>query len=127
MKCLIQDNNDYNKVLRSLRKYNMLAYKKIIFDVLPQLRNGKLVGDKIKRATYRVELPCDAKFKYIHGQVYLIYQKHKHIIDLITIEPSDILIKLHGSLCDTLDGVPITSERDLFKLNLYKLVKEDIK
>ena len=34
------DENDFRKRERSVRKYNMLAYKKLTFEYYPELRRG---------------------------------------------------------------------------------------
>ena len=38
------NENEFKKLERSLKKYNMLAYKKLIFDFYPSLRDGKFLG-----------------------------------------------------------------------------------
>ena len=41
------DENDFRKKERSVRKYNMLAYKKLLFDYYPSLREGNFLGTLI--------------------------------------------------------------------------------
>ena len=38
------DENDFRKKERSVRKYNMLAYKKLTFTYYSELRNGNFLG-----------------------------------------------------------------------------------
>ena len=38
------NENEFKKLERALKKYNMLAYKKLNFEYYPSLRNGKFVG-----------------------------------------------------------------------------------
>ena len=38
------NENEFRKKERSVKKYNMLAYKKLIFDYYPQFREGKFEG-----------------------------------------------------------------------------------
>ena len=38
------DENEFKKLERSLKKYNMLAFKKLYFEYYPQLKEGKLLG-----------------------------------------------------------------------------------
>ena len=35
------NENEFKKLERSIKKYNMLAYKKLYFEYYPSLRNGK--------------------------------------------------------------------------------------
>ena len=43
------DENDFKKRERSLKIYNMLAYKKLMFEYYPSLRNGEFLGDIISQ------------------------------------------------------------------------------
>ena len=38
------NENDFRKKERTVRKYNMLAYKKLLFDYYPGLREGNFQG-----------------------------------------------------------------------------------
>ena len=39
------NEDEYRKLERSLKKYNMVAYKKLMFDYYPKLRSGEFVGE----------------------------------------------------------------------------------
>ena len=41
------DENEFKKLERALKKYNMLAFKKINFEYYPALRNGKFLGELV--------------------------------------------------------------------------------
>ena len=41
------DENNFRKLERSLKKYNMVAYKKLMFDFYPKLRSGEFVGELV--------------------------------------------------------------------------------
>lgn len=41
-----QNENDFRKRERTLKKYNMLAYKKLVFGIYPELKNGNFLGKK---------------------------------------------------------------------------------
>ena len=43
------DENEFKKLERALKKYNMLAFKKINFEYYPALRNGKFLGELVKK------------------------------------------------------------------------------
>ena len=38
------NENEFKKLERSLKKYNMLAYKKLLFEYYPSLRDGNFIG-----------------------------------------------------------------------------------
>ena len=73
------NENEFKKLERALKKYNMLAYKKLNFEYYPALRNGKFVGvmtsqnKKAGTETYELKLPSDNMFTQVHGDVKLIY------------------------------------------------------
>ena len=41
------NENEFRKLERALKKYNMLAYKKLNFDYYPSLRGGKFLGELV--------------------------------------------------------------------------------
>ena len=41
------NENEFKKLERALKKYNMLAFKKLTFDYYPALRNGEFVGELV--------------------------------------------------------------------------------
>ena len=127
------DENDFRKKERSVRKYNMLAYKKLTFEYYPELRKGNFLGTKISpneqdnTDSYELELPTDALFTKIHGPIklhYIVYEQAKTIM-LNTITPEDILSEGHQSELVTYKGVMVSkqhSEKDLFKINLLNML-----
>ena len=63
------DENFFKKLERSLKKYNMVAYKRLMFEYYPKLRNGEFVGELIsinkheQTETYELKLPTDSLIK----------------------------------------------------------------
>ena len=43
------NENEFRKKERAVKKYNMLAYKKLIFDFYPSFREGKFEGILISK------------------------------------------------------------------------------
>ena len=129
------NENEFHKLERSLKKYNMLAYKKLYFDYYPSLKEGKLLGeivstnDKLGTVTYELSLPTDELFKKVHGTIklrYHVYEEQK-IVMLDTIIPEDILTEGHQSELVTYKGVMISkqhSEKDMFKINLLNMLNK---
>ena len=123
------DENDFRKKERSVRKYNMLAYKKLTFNYYPELRKGTFLGKEVKKddknhtVSYELLLPTDELFKKVHGPIVLHYTvyKEKNIILLTNITPEGILDEGHRAELSTYKGVMISKtnpEKDMFKINL---------
>ncbi len=124
------NENEYRKLERALKKYNMLAFKKLNFEYYPALRNGKFIGelmasDKVNNTeTYELKLPSDHLFQQVHGEVklrYIVY-KNQNVVMLETIMPTDILLEGHVAELTTYKGVMISkanAEKDKFMINLF--------
>ena len=123
------NENEFKKIERSLKKYNMLAYKKLIFDYVPSLRDGNFVGVIVSQNSkegivkYELKLPTDRMFAKVHGDIvlhYTLYENQK-LIMLDTITPEEILSEGHQKELTTYKGVMVSkshADRDMFKINL---------
>ncbi len=129
------DENDFRKKERSVRKYNMLAYKKLTFNYYPELRKGTFLGKEVKRddknntVSYELLLPTDELFKKVHGPIVLHYTVYndKNIILLTNITPEGILDEGHRAELSTYKGVMISKtnpEKDMFKINLLNMLQK---
>ena len=129
------NENEFKKLERSIKKYNMLAYKKLYFDYYPSLKEGNFLGvllstDSTKNTkTYELQLPTDAMFAKVHGAIklyYIVYENEK-IVMLDKFEPIDILSEGHQSELVTYKGVMVSkehSEKDMFKINLLNMINK---
>lgn len=129
------NENEFRKKERAVKKYNMLAYKKLIFEFYPGFREGKFGGVVVsKNATegyskYELKLPTDAMFSKVYGDLvlhYTVYENQK-IVMLNNITPDDILTEGHQKELSTYKGVPISkshAEKDMFKINLLNMLGE---
>ena len=117
------NENEFRKLERALKKYNMLAFKKLNFEYYPSLRKGEFLGELISTdtkkgtETYELKLPSDHLFTQVHGEVKL-----KDIVMLETIEPTDILLEGHVAELSTYKGVMISkanADKDKFMVNLF--------
>ncbi len=129
------NENEFKKLERALKKYNMLAFKKLNFDYYPALRNGKFLGEKVasdkKNGTerYELRLPSDKMFAQIHGEVKLIYTVHtkEMVVMLEEITPSKILLEGHMSELTTYKGIMISkanASKDMFKIDLLNMLQD---
>jgi hypothetical protein len=127
------NESEYRKKERSLRKYNMLAYKKLIFDYYPKLRDGNFIGMMINKneetntTYYELELPSDILFSRVHGVIKLHYSVNldNNLITFDTITPEEILTEGHRTELSTYKGVMISNEhkeKDRFKIELMNML-----
>lgn len=129
------NENEFHKLERSLKKYNMLAYKKLYFEYYPKLKSGSFLGEIVstnkekETITYELKLPTDVKFAKVHGEIklnYIVYKREK-IIMLNKIEPIEILSEGHQSELVTYKGVMVSkqhSDKDIFKINLLNMLQK---
>ena len=127
------NENEFRKKERAVKKYNMLAYKKLIFDIYPGFREGNFEGVVVSRNTqegitkYELKLPTDTMFAKVYEDIVLHYTvyENQRIVMLDNITPDDILIEGHQKELTTYKGVPISkshAEKDMFKINLLNML-----
>ncbi|MDD6878920.1 MAG: hypothetical protein PUD59_01665 [bacterium] len=129
------NENDFRKKERTVRKYNMLAYKKLVFEYYPEIRNGNFLGEKVSvnkkenTSDYELKLPTDELFAKVHGEIrvhYTVYEDKK-IVLLTNITPEGILDEAHRTELSTYKGVMISKsnpEKDMFKVNLLNMLQK---
>ena len=120
------NENEFRKYERSLKKYNMLAYKKLYFSFYPSFKEGKFSGeivsinDQNNSKNYELKLPTDIMFSKVHGGIklhYTVYFNEK-IVMLNKITPEGILELLK------LTTYKEKQEKDMFKINLLKMLQK---
>ena len=128
------NENEFRKLERALKKYNMLAFKKLNFEYYPALRSGNFLGEKISQnkqeqtETFELKLPSDRMFTQVHGDVkliYVVYNKDKRVI-LTTITPAEILLEGHQKELTTYKGIMISknnASKDMFKVDLLSMIQ----
>lgn len=130
------NENEFRKKERAVKKYNMLAYKKLVFDYYPAFREGNFKGVIISKNTkekitkYEVKLPTDRMFAKVHGDMtlrYTVYENQK-LLMLDTITPEEILNEGHQKELATYKGVMVSkshAKRDMFKIDLLNMLNKE--
>lgn len=130
------NENEFKKKERSVKKYNMLAYKKLMFEYYPSLREGNFLGVAISTNSstgitkYELKLPTDKTFSKVHGDIVLHYSVYENgkIVLLNTLTPEDILTEGHQTQLSTYKGIMVSNnhkEQDMFKINLLNAINKD--
>ena len=128
------NENDFRVKERTVRKYNMLAYKKMMFEYYPKLKTGEFLGTVVSEnkdgsIMYDLPLPTDEMFSKVHGVItlhYTVYQDKKVIL-LTNITPEGILEEGHRSELNAYKGVMVSKtnkEKDMFKINLLNMMNK---
>ena len=129
------NENEFRKKERAVKKYNMLAYKKLIFEYYPSLREGEFKGVIVSKNTkekidkYELKLPTDVMLSKVHGDIVLHYSVYKNqkIVMLDTITPEEILNEGHQKELTTYKGVMVSkshADKDMFKINLLNMMEK---
>ena len=128
------NENDFRVKERTVRKYNMLAYKKMTFEFYPKMKNGEFLGKSVGDTKdggimYELALPTDEMFAKVHGIITLHYTvfPDKKVILLTNITPEDILEEGHRSELTAYKGVMVSKsnkEKDMFKINLLNMMNK---
>ena len=129
------NENEFRKLERAVKKYNMLAYKKLYFEYYPSLKEGNFLGDIVSTnsgnnsISYELALPTDHLFAKVHGVMklhYIVYPDSK-IVMLDKLTPLEILTEGHQSELVTYKGIMVSKEhadKDMFKINLLNMLNK---
>ena len=113
----ILDNNLYKKKQRALAKYFRKAYKYLIFEAVPKLKEpGKIDG------LYQVELPVDDLFVKVYGKLILKFSVKNDVAMIEDIEPSGILIACYEKDLPIYRGIPYDTKKDLEKIRIVEVL-----
>lgn len=127
------NENNFNKLESALKKYNMLAYKKLCFEYYPALKQGSFLGtivdEKDNGRWYELKLPTDPMFSKVHGDVKLHYfvKANSNVVVIDKLSPEKILSEGHQSELVTYKGVMVSKEekeKDMFKINLLNMISK---
>ena len=125
---IYENEKEFKKLERALKGMNNLAYKKLFYEVYPNLKKGNFKHAKKNGPFYEVELPTDELSEKVYLTKYkLIFQKQKNLVKLIEIVPKEILLEYLKGNTTNYKGViiPKNSEMYIFKTNLVLLMSKD--
>lgn len=111
---LFTDENDFRKKLRSLKTYCPFAYKDFVFNVIKKIMLNHPDG------VFKVELKTTKDFKFIYGQIELVYSVKDNKIIMENIEPAQFLLDGYTSSLGTYKGVCFRNKKDKFKIDLFQ-------
>jgi len=112
----ISNDNGFTKKLRSLKKYCPQAYKFAIFKFKDNYLN-------VEDGEYSINLPTSMEFKFVYGQIKLIYQVANKVIKFIDLEPSDFFMDGYRFDLEVYKSIYCRNAKDKFKIDLMLEMK----
>ena len=106
------ENNMLNKKIKSLKKYCPQAYKYLIFTFKKECSNQY-------DGLYEIDLPTTEEFKFVYGQIKLIYKIKSKKIMLIDLMPSDFLMDGHNYDLEVYKSIYYRNSKDKFKIYIF--------
>lgn len=115
---IFKDENKFNKKLKSLKKYCILAAKYLFFEAIKYDLFEKEEG------SYELELPTSEEFKIIYGKIKLNYSVSNNKVVFEDLEPNDFFVDGYKVELESYKGIFYRNEKDIFKINLVMKMKE---
>lgn len=113
----VYENSVFNKKLRSLKKYCPQAYKYLIFTFKKECKNQY-------DGLYEIDLHTTEEFKFVYGQIRLIYRIKNKRMFLIDLEPSDFFIDGYRFDLGVYKSIYYRNTRDKIKIDLMLEMKK---
>lgn len=114
------DTKKLKYLLRSLEKYNKVAFKQVIF----RDRFSELKFKENDKGLYEAELFTSKLFERVYGKCKVVAEIRKDQIKVVSIEPEELLMDGYMKYLDTYKGIPYRTKQDLFKIKLAERIKE---
>lgn len=122
------NENEFKKKENAIKKYNKLAYKKLLFKIYPSFREGSFLGiitnETNNTTNYELKIPSESTFNKVHGDIilkYTVYKNQKTIMLEDYKTKDNILTEGHNEELTTYKGVLISksnAKKDIFIINL---------
>lgn len=109
--------NEFSKKLKSLKKYCPQAYKFFIFKFKCNYLN-------VEDGEYLINLPTSKEFKFVYGQIKLIYRVKNNSIKFINLEPANFFIDGYRFDLEVYKSIYYRNAKDKFKIDLMLEMKK---
>ena len=114
----IHKDNEFNKKLRSLKKYCPQSYKYLIFE----FKNGNHFEKE--DGEYEINLPTSKEFKFVYGQIKLKYCIKNNAPIYKDLEPSQFFLDGYRFDLHIYKKLYYRNEKDKFKIDLMFELKK---
>lgn len=128
------NEDEFNRCEKTIKKYDSLVYKKLLFSYYPNLKEGNFSGDLISQTdnvlTYSLKIPCTSQIQEkMYGDyklIYSVYENEKTVL-LKSLEPKRLLKQSYNDGLTSYKGVMVSKKRpqkDMFKIDLINMLEE---
>lgn len=114
------DTKRLRYLIRSLKKYNTVAYKQVIF----KSRFIELKFKQVEDEIYEADLYTDSLFERVYGKCKVVAEIMNEQIKVLYLEPEELLMDGYMKMLDTYKGIPYRNKQDLFKIKLAERMKK---
>lgn len=121
---IYENENEFKQLERGVKRLNMIAYQKLLFEIYPNLKNGDLKQAKKNDNLYEIELPTDTMFSRVYGKYKLVFEIIGKNIKLIDILPREILLEHLKGNTIFYKGIIVSknSYKDKYKIDLLSIM-----
>ena len=113
---LYENEVDFIKKLKALKRYCPLGYKDLLFNKSKLLEN--------ENGFYKTKLRTSKEFETLYGAIKVVYEVKDNVIVLKNLEPEDFLLEGHARSLEIYNGIPFRNNKDKFKIKMMNLIKE---
>ena len=119
-----RERNRIERLLRSLKTYNMIAYKEYVFEFMKEIKKGNFLGRYNEdEDIYTYYMFSDEVFRKLYGDVKILYRVTESKVILLDLQPSKVLEEGARRLLETYHGTVILDDADKFKIDLLENIK----
>lgn len=115
-----ENEQEFNKKIKALRKYCPLAHKQLVFKVTKGLVNQHENGK------HCVNLRTSNEFKFVYGQISLVFTVKDKKIVINDLLPSKFFLDGHRHELGVYKGIYYRNNKDKFKIDLLSEMKKGI-
>lgn len=116
---MYRDENDFIRKLRSLKTYCPQSYKDFIFNV------SKESYFELVDGRYSKDIFTSNEFRFIYGQIRLVYSIKDKAVIIEDLEPSQFLLDGYMTKLETYKTMFYRNKKDKFKIDLMFSLKEN--
>ena len=133
---IYENEKEFKQLERGLKKINMVAYKKLLFEIYPNLKNGNLKQAKKNDNLYEIELPTDKIYEQVYlSKFKLVFKIIDNKVNLIGLLPKELLLASYEDKTTIHKGIifptvpTVSLDKYMFAVNLITMLNNssDIK